>query len=274
MSLVKEDEEKKSGGIQSLARASAILEEIARNRQGIGLAQLSKNVGLHSSTAFHLVKTLVRLGYVHQDEESKVYRIGKLIYSLASAALDEVEMARLSGPFLDELSMRTGETSHIAVRSGTDIVVVGKSEGTGAFRIAERTGISRPAHATALGKILLAAMPAQNLDLFLRGYELRAITSRTITDRQRLEDELEKVRRTGIAYDDGEFHVEVRCIAVPVRNFRGSIVAAMGISTPVWRLSLHDLQEKANLLKGVADTLSATFGFQPEEPDLPQKRTA
>lgn len=77
-------EDKKSGGIQSLARASAILNAIVRNRGGIGLAQLSKAVGLHSSTTFHLVKTLAQLGYVRQDPVSKLYRVGRMVFDLAS----------------------------------------------------------------------------------------------------------------------------------------------------------------------------------------------
>ena len=99
------------------------MEEIARNRDGIGLAELSKRVGLHNSTTFHLVKTMVSLGYVRQMKDSKRYRIGRPLFALAASALDEVEMVSLATPVLEELSRETGESGHFAVRMGDAIVL-------------------------------------------------------------------------------------------------------------------------------------------------------
>lgn len=255
------DEGKKAGSIQSLARASAILREIVSHREGIGLAQLSKTVGLHSSTVFHLVRTLVALGYVRQDESRSAYRAGPLIFELAHAAFDEAELASVASPYLDELAMRTGETSHLAIRSGTDALVIAKTDGLGAFRMVERTGITRPAHATALGKILLAALTPANFKLYIELNTLDPVTSRTIVDPQLLLAEIEKVRSAGVALDEGEFHPEIRCAAVPVWNFTGQVVAALGISTPIWRLSLNDLHEQAVILKTIAGELSSRIGY-------------
>jgi len=264
---------KKSGGIQSLVRASALLQEIARNRDGIGLAQLSRDLGLHTSTAFHLVKTLVALGYVRQDETTKLYRVGSLIFNLAMTASDEVELAKFAEPFIDQLAMRTGETSHLAMRSGEEIVVVARAYGNTAFHFAERTGTTRPPHATAIGKALLAAMPQKTLEMFLPKLELRPLTPRTITDPKKLLEEIEKIRRTEIAYDDGEFHPELRCMAVHVRNFTGRVVGALGISTATWRLSLTDLAEKGLILKEVAENLSKTLGYAKDAPPQPAHKT-
>ena len=263
-------DERKPGSIQSLARASAILREVVGHRDGIGLAQLGKAVGLHSSTAFHLVRTLVSLGYVRQDEVTKAYRVGPLVFELASSAFDETEMASVSAPYLHELAMRTGETSHFAIRTGNDVIVVAKSDGTGAFRIAERTGITRPAHATALGKILLAAMTPDNLDLFLARIMLHPLTPRTITQPERLKLEIESIRRTGIAYDEGEFHPEIRCVAVPIYNFTGRAIGSLGLSTPVWRVALGDLEAKAATLRSLADRMSAEFGYRTEAGTVPE----
>ena len=94
------------GGVQSLARAFSLLEEIARNRDGIGLADLSKRVALHNSTAFHLVRTLVSLGYVRQMKETKRYRVGRPLFALAASALDEVEMVSLATPVLEDFRAR------------------------------------------------------------------------------------------------------------------------------------------------------------------------
>src|SRR5665647_3809853 len=96
--------ERARGGVQSLGRAFAILEEIARNREGIGLAELSKRVGLHNSTTFHLVKTMVQLGYVSQLADSRKYRIGRRMFTLAAGALDEIELVNVATPVLEKLT--------------------------------------------------------------------------------------------------------------------------------------------------------------------------
>src|SRR6266849_6628742 len=114
----------RGGGIQSIERAFAILEEIARNSDGISLAELSKRVGLHNSTTFHLAKTMVSLGYIQQVRESKRYRIGRQLFTLAAGALDEIELVSLATPVLEKLTRETGECSHFAVRSGDNIVVL------------------------------------------------------------------------------------------------------------------------------------------------------
>src|SRR5262245_7447229 len=97
-------EEPQRVGVQSLGRAFAILEEVARRRDGIGLAELSKRVGLHNSTTFHLVRTMVALGYIRQEKDSKRYRVGRPLFVLAAGALDEIEMVSLATPILEDLA--------------------------------------------------------------------------------------------------------------------------------------------------------------------------
>jgi DNA-binding IclR family transcriptional regulator len=251
---------KERGGIQSIARAFAILEEVARNRDGVGLADLSKRVGLHSSTTFHLLRTMLLLGYVSQLSDSKKYRIGRRLFTLAAGALDEIELAGVATPILEKLTLETGEYSHFAIRAGDDIVVVAKTIGTGMFQLVDRVGSVRPAHATALGKVLLAALTPAQLERYLDTIELRRFTPKTIVKRDALLRELDDVRRKGIAFDDGEFDPEVRCAAVPVRDFAGRVAGAIGISGPIWRLSLQALHEKSAKVRAAAAELSAELG--------------
>lgn len=247
-------------GVQSLERAFAILEEIARNRDGIGLVELSKRVGLHSSTTFHLVRTLAALGYVRQMKDTKRYRVGRPLFALAASALDEIEMKTLATPILEELSRETGESAHFAVRMDDAVVVLARTSGSGAFQLSDRVGVVRPAHCTALGKIMLAALAPDQFERYLARAELKAYTPRTIVEAERLRREIAEVRRLGIAFDDGEFDAEVRCVALPVRDFSGQTVGALGISGPVWRLSIEALQKRARLVRAAANRLSADFG--------------
>ena len=256
--------ERERGGVQSIARAFSIAEEIARNREGIGLAELSKRVGLHNSTTFHLVKTMVQLGYVSQIADSRKYRIGRRMFTLAAGALDEIELVSVATPVLEKLTAETGEYSHFAIRSGEQIVVVAKTAGTGIFQLVDRTGAVRPAHATALGKVLLAALAPARLQRYIDDCELRPFTSKTIVERESLLREIEEVRRKGIAFDDGEFDAEARCVAVAVRDFTGQVAGAIGMSGPMWRLSLQALQEKSKHVREAAVALSAELGYHPE----------
>jgi DNA-binding IclR family transcriptional regulator len=247
-------------GVQSLGRAFAILEEVARHRDGIGLAELSKTVGLHNSTTFHLAKTMVSLGYIRQERDSKRYRVGRPLFALAASSLDEIEMVNLATPILEELARSTGESSHFAVRMGDAVVVIARTSGPGAFQLADRVGVVRPAHCTALGKVILAALRPDQLERFLERLDLKPSTERSITEIPALKREIDEVRRAGIAFDDGEFNAEVRCVAVPVKDFTGQIIGALGISGPVWRLSIQALQSRARSVQSAADQLSAEFG--------------
>jgi DNA-binding IclR family transcriptional regulator len=246
--------------VQSLGRAFAILEEIARHREGIGLADLSKVVGLHNSTTFHLAKTMVSLGYIRQEKETKRYRIGLPLFALAASALDEIEMVNIATPVLEELSRQTGESSHFAVRMGDAVVVIARTSGPGAFQLTDRVGVVRPAHCTALGKVILASLRDDQLKRFLERVDLNPSTKNSITEVPALLREIAEVRRTGIAFDEGEFNLEVRCIAVPAKDFTGRIVGAIGISGPIWRQSQQALQGKAKTVQAAGARLSAAFG--------------
>jgi DNA-binding IclR family transcriptional regulator len=253
-------EDKQRGGVQSLERAFAIMEEVARNRDGISLAELSKRVGLHNSTTFHLVKTMVSLGYIRQIKDGKRYRIGRPLFALAASALDEIEMVNLATPVLEDLSRETGESGHFAVRMGDSVVVIARTSGPGAFQLTDRVGVVRPAHCTALGKIILASLRPDQLKRFLERVELKPSTPKSITEPSVLLREIAEIRRSAIAIDDGEFNAEVRCIAVPVYNFTGDVIGALGISGPIWRMSDPVLKSRAKLVQAAAQRLSAEFG--------------
>jgi IclR family KDG regulon transcriptional repressor len=253
-------EDRQRSGVQSLGRAFAILEEVARHREGIGLAELSKLVGLHNSTTFHLAKTMVSLGYMRQERDSKRYRVGRPLFALAASALDEIEMVNLATPVLEDLSRESGESGHFAVRMGDSVVVIARTSGAGAFQLTDRVGVVRPAHCTALGKIILASLRPDQLKRFLERVELKPSTKKSITESSVLLREITEIRRDAIAFDDGEFNAEVRCVAVPVYNFTGEVIGALGISGPIWRMTDQVLQSRAKLVQTAAKRLSAEFG--------------
>lgn len=247
-------------GIQSLVRAAALLEAAARRPEGAALGELAAATGLHTSTAFHLVRTLLALGFLDQDPASRLYRIGSRLFVLAAGALDEARLVAAAGPILERLAQETGATAHLAVRSGEEIVVIARARAPGLLQLAERPGASRPAHATAIGKCLLAALPAEERARLVGRLPLEPFTLATITEPARLLEELERVAAEGVAFDRGELDPEIRCAAVGVADFAGRCVAALGLSGPAFRLDPSALGALVPPLRAAAAELALALG--------------
>jgi DNA-binding IclR family transcriptional regulator len=169
-------------------------------------------------------------------------------------------MVNLATPVLEDLSRESGESGHFAVRMGDAVVVIARTSGPGAFQLTDRVGVVRPAHCTALGKIMLASLRPDQLKRFLERVELKPSTRKSITDTSALMREIAEVRRSAVAIDDGEFNPEVRCVAVPVYTFTGDVVGALGISGPIWRMTDQAMQSRIKVVKAAANRLSAEFG--------------
>lgn len=247
--------------VQSLDRAFGILEAIATSPRGAGLVELSKHSGLHTSTVFHLVRTLLALDYVRQDPETKRYRVGRKLFALAAGANDEANLVFLADPLLRRLADISGESSHLAVRTGEGVVIIAKCDPQAAIRMAERLGAVRPYHSTAIGKVLLAALPDAQIEAFFRSADLARHTEFTIQDPAELKRQLGEIRVTGLAVDDREYNGEARCVAGTVRDFSGNVVAALGISAPVFRLPPERMAKQRQLVSEYARLLSTELGF-------------
>ena len=246
--------------IQSLQRGLGILEIIAKKQTGVTPAEISREIGLHASTTFHLLRTLTALGYVSQDPGTKQYYVGSKIFHLASSVSNEVQLLKMANPLLADMAQQTGETSHLAVFERGEVIVVGKIDGESPVGVTERVGYPRPAHCTAIGKVLLASLSDAEFQAFFSSADLRPSTPRTITSRLALEQELARVRTQGYAIDDEEFAQGLRCLAAPVRNFTGTVVAAIGISGPVWRVTLDRVARLTEFVRAASARLSHALG--------------
>ena len=160
-----EDKPAEKGGIQSLERASMLLDLVASaGPDGIPLTELSERSGLHNSTAFHLIRTLENIGFLTKKDDSKRYLVGSKIFMLDAGAMNENAILLEGTPVLAALSDKTGEATHLAVRSNAEIVLVARMAAKGMLQMSERTGAVRPPHATAIGKLLLSKCSDAELD--------------------------------------------------------------------------------------------------------------
>jgi len=252
--------EKSKTRIQSIERAFSILEETAAHRDGITLSDLSRNLDLHTSTLYHLVNTLMALGYLRQVDNTKRYRVGRAVYSLASSCYDEVELHDIALPYLEELAVATGESTHFAIWEREEVLILARASGSNAFQINERAGSLRPTYCTAIGKVLLAGLSNDEFDRLADKINFKRLTPNTLKDVSELRLQIEKVRTEGVAFDDCEYNAETRCMAAPVSDFRGRIVGAIGFSGPIWRLSFSDMAEYIPLTRTIARKFSQKLG--------------
>ena len=250
-----------SGTVQSIERALNLLEALEDSRGEVGIAELSKRVGLHVSTAHRLLATLVARGYARQSSESGRYALGARALHLAESYLGQMDLRRAVRPALERLSEETGETANLVILDRREALYLDKVESPQSLRIFSRIGRRAPLHSTAVGKVLLAYRPKAQVDALLRRGPLERLTKQTITSVAQIRRELEKVRDQGFALDREECEEGACCIAVPIYNSRGDVEAAIGISAPTTRLTPRRVEELIPIMLRTGREVSSQLGF-------------
>ncbi len=252
--------------VQTLERASFILDILGQSPQGISIKDLSDRMHLPKGTTHRLVSSLSYFGYVRQDRNTKNYFLGFKLVELGNLLLSQLDLRKEAEPFLRDLAERTNETAHLVILDGYEIVYLDKLEmetGGSGLRMASTIGSRNPAHSCAVGKVLLAYLPGEALAGMVEEKGLTKRTGNTITDFDQLKDHLKLVRKQGYAIDDEENERGIRCVGAPVFNEAAKVVAAISVSGPAFRVTKKSVQE--NLKKEVMETalrISQKLGFR------------
>ncbi len=220
---------------QSARRTLLILEHLAEQGSS-SLSRLAADLGLNKSTAYRFVATLVEAGYVRQDPVTQVYVLTTKLAGLGAQVLEHIEIRKEVRPYLERLAAVSAETAHLAILDDHEIAYVDKVEGRQAVNMTSRVGGRGSAHSTALGKVLLAACSPEEQARYLAERGLPRRTENTIVDSARFLRELKDVRRRGYAVDDIENEAGIRCVAGPILDHTGEVVAAMSVSG--WTVSM------------------------------------
>lgn len=248
---------------RSLERGLRLLEAVSFNGRSTTLAEAARRTGLHRSTAHHLLQTLVGLGYLRQDPDTRGYELAAKPFMLTGQSWTPAQLAELAGPFLGELTRRSGEGSSFAVYRDGEVTVVAKREPDGPVRVVQDIGARRPIHCTAVAKAILPWLPAPEVAGLLARIRFTRQTPKTITTRSAFEIELRRIRTSGYALDDEE-HVEgIRCIAMPVFSHAGQVVGSMCSLGPKNRMTQQRLRELRSPLSACAFGLSERLGWRP-----------
>jgi IclR family transcriptional regulator, KDG regulon repressor len=251
--------------INSLARGLQIVQLLAQADGPLGVTQIGERLGVDPSTSYRLLATLERHGFVQQEPSTKKYGLGFGVLQIASALLRRLNLAAIASPHLRALAAESGEGAHVAVRDATRAVFVARESATGVLRVEAPVGSSEPVHCTAAGKALLLDMNEADLAQLFGGRPLERYTPQTITDLDLLVLELQRSRDRGYAFDDEELHPGVRCLAAPVRDHVGRIVASLGLSAPATRLTRDRIPALVAAVRQTAHDVSSQLGY-PAEP--------
>lgn len=223
----------------------------------LGTLELSKKLGIHKSTVSRLLHLLADNGFLQQNPETKKYMLGRAAAEIGNAVIRSLdhEIVTIAQPYLNELCEAVGESVALEVVSGTNVILAYHSEGRGHIRFSFQLGEQVPLHVAAGAKTILAHSPPDFVELCLTG-KLHRFTANTIVTKSKYRELLEQVRKTGLAYDNGERYEDTRAIATPILNHDGFAVAAVVIAGPAFRLTTQLLEDVVKPLKQTAADIS------------------
>lgn len=244
----------------AVTKTLQVLERVAAESGRLGVRELARELGFGKSTTSRILQALERRGYVRFDEEESAYVLGAKILYLAGEHFRNLELRKVAGPYLREALEATGETVFLGMLDGNDVVILDRFDSPSPLRMVTELGTREPAHGTALGKVLLACGESgPSLD-HLRKQDLRRFTSQTITDLEQLRKEIDKVREQGYAVDNEE-HIEgVRCIAAPIRDAFGRVIAAVSVAGPTLRITTRRIDSVCATVQETARAVSGALG--------------
>jgi len=230
--------------ISSLAKGIKVLELLAENGD-LSVTEVAKQLGINRAASHRFISTLRELGYVEKNDHSQ-YGLTFKIFELGMKVVNRFEIRRAAPPFMQKLASLYNETINFACLNGEDVVHLDKIDSKEILRIDAPVGGRAPAYCTALGKSILAFLPQEELASYLKNVSLRPLTPNTITSKKKLKQELDRIRSNGVAVDNEELSLGLRCVGAPILDHSGYPRYAMSVSGVAIRmpsLKIKQIQE-------------------------------
>lgn len=254
--------EKKSSGV--IIKTCEVLEAFLKEKETeIGISHLASLTGLRVSTVHRIASTLVGKGYLKQMGKRGKYTLGLKFLEFNNVINRNMRIRDIALPMLEELRMATGESANLAILDHDNVVYIEHVSSNQTLRTFTEVGNRAPLHCTGVGKIFLANMKEEKRSLLSKKPFTRH-TYNTITDFRELEKELSNIKQEGVAIDNGEMDIDVRCIAAPIKDKDGDVITALSISGPYARLNNKRVEELKPLVKSYGLEISRTLGYTAE----------
>lgn len=259
-------------GVKSAQRALAILELLTGREEPLSFAAIADELGYPRSSLHGLLRTLTERGWLELDPTTRHYRLGIRTWEAGSTYMRAVSLTDRARPYMRWVCDRVDETIQLAVLDGRYNVYIAKVEGKQRLVLDSEVGRRLEAHATALGKMLLASLPDDELARCFAGVTLEQFAAATITDFAALRAALRTIRERDYALDDEEYTLGVHCVAVPVRDHTGQVVAALSVAFTSVRFSEDRRQQALGWLREATAELSAALGYRARESATARER--
>lgn len=250
-----------SAPVGVLTKVLAIFELLDGSPNGMQLRSIAEQAQLNKSTAYRFLAHLEKEGYLVRDN-SGAYLLGPRLVRLGSGASYQSTICRISRPILERLWRESGETVNLGALDGTEVLYLDVLESPHIFRLASKVGMRRPLYCTGLGKAILAWQPAGFRDELFGGAKLEKLTAHSIVRPADLLAEIGRIQRRGYAIDNEEVELGARCVAAPILDTSGTVIAAISVSGPVTRMSRTRTSEIAQAVKGGALEVSQRLGYK------------
>ncbi|GGA07059.1 HTH-type transcriptional regulator BhcR [Neptunicoccus cionae] len=261
------NEKTEQNTIKSLDRAMVVLEEVAAY-DGASLSELSNRLGESPATLYRVLTTLAQHQIVETKDSTQTWHIGAGAFLIGSAFLRRTSLVETSRPILRELMEITGETANLGVEKDGHVLFLGQVETHAPIRAFFPPGTLSPLHASGIGKVLLAYFDTARLNRFARS-GLERFTPHTRDTLPALEADLDQVRERGYSVDDQERNTGMRCIAAPIRNALGEVIAGISVSGPTSRIDETQIEELAVEVINAATRVSQAMGASADQPPKP-----
>jgi DNA-binding IclR family transcriptional regulator len=253
------------GSRDPVLRALTVLEVLAREGREMGVTDLAQKLHLNKSTVHRLLQSMVAAGFVVRGKQEGEYRASIKLCELGSLVLDSLDLRNEASPHLKQLAESTGETVHLVILDDCHGVYIDKVDGPSTIRMVSRIGRRIPLYCTAVGKTLLAGLPADERDDMLRrtlaAYDYRRFTPNTVADVASLIAHLDRVAAQGYALDCEENEEGVTCVAAPIRDHEGRVVAACSVSGPTFRLGASHMEAIISAVVATTCEISRSLGY-------------
>lgn len=256
-------EEKRAAMNQSVEKTMKLVEILSESSTPMKLQDVARAAGMPASTAMRMLHTLSVLGYVDQETESLRYHLTLKFSFIGDRIARQTDVHQISHPKLAALASSAGECVCFAVRQGDDLVYLDviAEQADNILTVTQRIGKRAPLYCTGIGKLLLSSCDPQELEAYLGRTDLVRFTERTLTDPDILKAELSQVRRQGYAFDAQECDMGACCVAAPVYNYSGKMVAGISITAPILRLPTERVRELLPAVCATAADISAALGY-------------
>jgi len=247
--------------VTAVQRAFKLLEILGQAERGLGISELAEHSGLPLGTVHRLLQTMGDLGYIEQDPDTRKYMLGLRFLQLRGQIIGRLNLAAQAMPHLKLLMHHVNETVHLAVLNDGEVVYIDRVEGLQTQGMYTQIGKRGPLHCTALGKVLAAFAPEDVWRAAVAKHGMPAHTPATITTPEAFAAELQQVREQGYAVDNIESEPGVRCVAAPIRDYSGCVIAAVSISGPAARVNPARDKELSAAVRRTALDISERLGY-------------